>query len=88
MDATDVKFASTVEEPAVALSMWAIYESPKDFPGLWVARRHEVAGAKTYATTDYFVGESKGEVLKKIPPGLHRLERMPDDEPQIVEVWL
>jgi hypothetical protein len=71
------------------LSVWTVYDHPKDYPDSWVARRHEVrAGGQTVATMDAVFGTSLDDVRAKLPPDLYCLPRQPDDEPHIVESWI
>lgn len=67
------------------LSIWTVYENPKDFPGLFVARRW--VGLKP--TTDFFAHtelEPVRDFLRGL--GLTCLERHPSDDPCILETWL
>lgn len=71
------------------LSMWTVYERPRDYPEHYVARRWEnVGGREPVPTTDVFVAASLAEVRALLPPGLHCIPRFPDDQPVIVEIWL
>ncbi len=71
-----------------SLSMWVIYDRPRDMPKQVVARRHEIRGPLHGPTSDYVTGDTVESVRGLLPPGLHRMPRAPCDEPQIVEVWL
>lgn len=71
-----------------ALSMWVVYDHPRDMPEQVVARRHEVRGPLSGPTSDYVTGDTVEAVRGLLPPGLHCMPRTPWDEPQIVEVWL
>lgn len=66
------------------LELWTIYDNPKDYPGLFVARKFEY----DKPTKDYFTANSLEAIRELIPKNLTRLNRFEDDEPQIVEVWL
>lgn len=66
------------------LPLITIYNSPEDFTGKYVARLFDVDKA-----TPYHVVESSYEDIKRaIPLHMQRLERNPNDDPVIVEVWL
>jgi hypothetical protein len=71
-----------------ALSMWTVYEKPKDYPDGYVARRFEVAGVITATATSIKSRELEPIREKLARAGLVRLDRNPEDEPQIVETWL
>lgn len=73
-----------------ALSIWTIYDKPRDFPHSYVARRFEVSNASTepLATDDVVQGDLP--IIRKsfAQCGLTCIPRDPSDEPQIVESWL
>jgi hypothetical protein len=71
--------------------MWRLYKHPKDYPGEYVARK--------FLITEEFYGPSNEtissrslrdvrSVLRSLYRGLIQLKRLPDDEPEIVELWL
>lgn len=70
-------------------SFWTIYDRPRDYPGHIVLRR-SYAGANVVmhaAECELFANvDDAREVLAG--RGLDCIGRMPDDEPQIVEVWV
>lgn len=71
------------------LSVWTIYERPRDYPDGYIARRHEVGGGpRPLATGDTVTGGL--EEIRRVfwGVGLAKLSRSPDDEPQIVESWV
>jgi hypothetical protein len=70
------------------LSMWTVYDHPKDFPEGYVARRFDCTAEGPVATHNAYTGSL--ELLREtlLAAGLIRLDRQADDEPQIVETWL
>jgi len=73
-----------------ALQLWTIYDHPTDFPGWWIARRHDVGPtgsvASGYAVTALDLQDLR-EMLRGM--GLTLLgPREPDDAPAIVETWI
>jgi hypothetical protein len=72
------------------LTIWTIYCRPSDLPDFaFVARPHVVeGGCAPYALQQFETGATLGEVRAKLPAGLTRLDRHPDDDPVIVETWL
>lgn len=66
------------------LSMWVVYSSPKDYPGLYVARKW----VNNAPTSEHISAKSLDEIRKKIPQGLMRIPRTTQDDPVIVEVWI
>jgi hypothetical protein len=70
------------------LTMWTIYENPKDYPGKWVVRAHRVGAGIVMPHTECVVTESLEAARRAVPIGLIRLDRTPKDDPVIVEIWL
>jgi hypothetical protein len=84
----DIVIAQAEAVKRGALSMWTVYEKPTDYPDGYVARRFEVAGGVT-ATVMTLKSRELEPIREKLSrAGLVRLDRTPDDEPQIVETWL
>ncbi len=67
-----------------ALPIWVIYNSPTDYPGQFVARKW----FNDKPTGEVLLAASLDGLRSQLPKGLHRLERYPKDELQIVETWL
>lgn len=74
------------------LRMWTLYESPLDFPGMWVLREWAVTGnpdGEPRPLSGIFVSPTPGPLRARMEAmGLFRLARHPSDEPQIVESWI
>jgi hypothetical protein len=70
------------------LSMWTIYDRPKDHPDGYVVRRFACTALGPVASNDAYTGEL--ELIRDTlwRAGLVKMDRHPDDEPQIVETWL
>ena len=66
--------------------MYVVYCNPKDFPNKYVCRRFEI---NNQPIPQEIVGEDDTleEIRQKIPSYCSRIDRHPNDEPQIVEVW-
>lgn len=73
---------------ADALCIWTITKNPSDFPGQFVARRHEIQTGTHGPTEDHFVANTLEGVRRKLPPHLTRLGRSRSDDPVIVECWM
>jgi hypothetical protein len=72
-----------------ALAVWTVYNRPDDYPDGYLARMFEAApGGATTPTDIVLTGKLDGirHVLAKA--GRIRLDRKPDDGPQVVESWL
>lgn len=72
-----------------SLSMWTVYDHPKDFPNCYVARRFEVDRDGTRPTTDLMVSgdlELLRQTLQK--RGLYCIASDPADAACILETWI
>ena len=77
--------------PVTPLVMWTVYKHPNDYPGEYVARKFVIAENSYQCSKESISSRSLRDVrnvLRSLYPGLIQLNRPPDDEPQIVEVWL
>lgn len=64
--------------------LWTIYDSPIDLPGRFVARKWVL----DQPTNDLLQDKTLDGLRAKLPRGLSRLERSPQDDPKIVEIWI
>jgi hypothetical protein len=74
-----------------SLSIYTIFDHPKDFPDCFVCRRFESYGVpvpRVIAREVVGTGKTLEQVRKCLPPGLTMLDRHPSDDPNIVETWL
>jgi hypothetical protein len=69
------------------LAIWTVYDNPKDFPGLFVARKSEARKGLVLHTHEVLTATTLEELRELIPTGLFCAPRDPSDEPQIVECW-
>lgn len=72
------------------MTQWVIFFNPTDYPGKYVLRRFQVGpGTVTPEAEPDGVFETL-EDAREVFRGstLVRIERDPNDEPQIVETWL
>lgn len=70
-------------------SIWTIYDSPRDAPGQYVARRHVAISGGTTATDDAYIS-SDIEPLRAMfrERGFVLIPRDVRDDPVIVESWI
>lgn len=71
--------------------MFVIYRHPRDYPDKYVVRRWWIGrtpGKPQPDTDRFFVADTLEGVRAHIPPNFFRIERDPNDEPQIVECWI
>lgn len=71
------------------LSIWTVYDHPKDFPDKYVARRWEILPTGGVPTDD-MVTASDLETLRNHfrDAGLYPLPREDGDDGVIVETWI
>ena len=68
-----------------ALTIWTIYDHPRDFPDNYVARRFE----NDVPTTEVIIAPDLDKLRRFfIHNGLVCIARSEEDQPQIVESWL
>lgn len=71
------------------MSGWTVYDHPLDYPSGYVARRWIANRDGTVTPTrDVLLDPNLASLRAMLPPGLARIERMPEDDPVIIEVWL
>jgi len=75
------------------LDMWTVYDHPRDFPNVFVARRWYIdmsgSAAKIVATDDTLEANTLHMLrVTLMQMGKTCLHRMPGDDPKIVEVWV
>jgi len=71
------------------VTVWTIYHKPRDFPGRWVLRGHEVfPGRELRAHSFCFLADTLKEARAKVPAGAKRFRRSPEDHPAIHECWM
>ena len=66
------------------LELWTVYDSPIDLPGRFVARKWLL----DRPTVELLQDKTLDGLRKKLPHGLIRMERLPQDDPKIVETWV
>lgn len=77
----------TLKGGSMTLELWTVYKQPTDYPANFVARKF-----LNDQPTDEVIIRSNLKDLQQVlinkPKGLMCLQRSPDDDPCIVEVWL
>lgn len=74
---------------SAGLVTYTVYDHPSDFPHSFVVRRFTILpGSYQPDPLPYAVGPTLDAVRSVLPPGLVCITRSPEDEGQIVEVWL
>jgi hypothetical protein len=72
------------------LPIWVIYDHPTDQPEFYIARKWLIrwGNSTPTPTAELRAGLTLAEVRNKLPYGLVRLERNPNDDAKIVESWI
>ena len=71
------------------LHIWTLYDGPRDFPSLFVARRFVINGNGAVPTKDVLTSPRLAALrTQMIAKGLTCIHRSPRDEPQIIESWI
>lgn len=71
------------------LPLFTICKHPSDFPQNYTVHARILRGDGVTLLAAYCgLYDSLDEARADIPPGLHCIPRLDDDETQIVEVWL
>lgn len=70
------------------LSIWVIYDHPRDFPRDFVVREQRVKpGGAIWLSPIAWCAPTLEEARKKLPNNLFPMGRQPGDDPAIAEVW-
>lgn len=67
------------------MKFWTIYDHPKDYPNHFVARLWIIDKPTDMLLTAFDIEELRERFASE---GMTRLERFPQDDPCIVEVWM
>ena len=75
--------------PDTDMPIWVVYDHPKDYPHVFVARRWLV-GKRGQRTTDIIlIDDDIGRLRLALEGrGLIKLDRMPGDDPVVMETWV
>ena len=82
--------APTPEDLRRSLRTYVIYDSPRDFPGLFVLRVwYTLADGRLFVNRDPTALRPTLEAVRRfLPRGVVRLGRQGGDDPAISEVWI
>lgn len=64
---------------------YVVYFNSADYPNQYVVRKFE---GVTPEAEPFSVSNSLKEARLTLPRGLYRVDRSPNDEPQILETWI
>jgi len=69
--------------------MWVVTLNPKDMPGFFVARKHEILAGLSRPTKTFVKATSHEDIQRAMrAKGLTPLLRAPSDDPAIIESWI
>jgi hypothetical protein len=68
---------------------YCVYRKPTDYPDKYVVRKWEIySGLQSPVPGGLQIANDLLTARKLVPEGLARLARLPNDDPNIVEVWI
>lgn len=71
------------------LSMWTVYDHPRDYPGGYIARRWEIGRGASFPTADVLTAKNLDQLREEMAiRGLYRIARQDGDDPVVVESWI
>jgi hypothetical protein len=70
------------------LVVWTVYRNPRDYPGKWVLRGHDVTAGNVQPRDSVIVADTYAQLSLDIPPGLTHMPRHSLDDPAIYESWI
>jgi hypothetical protein len=72
------------------LPLWTVYDHPRDYPEVYVARMSVVLSGGTCRITDEVILSGNLQLVRNAlhAKGLVPIERDPRDDPKIIEVWI
>ena len=70
------------------LSLWTIYDHPKDYPDHFVAQKWVIENGQKKWTDRILLHTSLEGLRAQLPIGLYCLPRQEEDDPIIVETWV
>ena len=71
------------------LTIWPVYEKPRDYPTGWIARMHEVSGAVVKPTGHVIKAVELEPIREKLSrAGLVCVPRQEGEKREIIESWI
>jgi hypothetical protein len=76
--------------PGARMTVWVVYDHPKDFPDNYVARPQFIMSDDSIVPCQMaFISDDLEKIRGALErTGLYCVTRMPGDDPKIVETWL
>lgn len=70
------------------MNIYTVYKDPTDYPGKFVIRRFIISRKHVEPANLICVEDDLETALAKLPPGLTKVDRLEDDDPKILEIWM
>ena len=70
------------------LVMWVVTWNTSDYPRRAAARPHFIGRGTQHVLRAVLLADSLDRVRQQLPHSLTKMDRQPDDDPIIVEVWV
>ncbi|MEE4246989.1 MAG: hypothetical protein V2I33_16370 [Kangiellaceae bacterium] len=71
------------------LTLYVIFDKPVDHPHKFVLRKqHVYKGGRIEHDPEIILCDTLEEAREKVPSGLNRLDRFPEDVGSLVETWI
>lgn len=80
------QFLHSASDGNKGLLMWTVYQSPSDYPGLFISRPTNILTRTPLPSV--LIAYSLTKLREALPVGLVRLNRQAEDDPVIVETWI
>jgi hypothetical protein len=79
-----VRTFDEIDITKIKFPLITVYERPTDFPNSYIARLFTL----NKPTEIYMQADTLAEIRAGLPLGMVMLEREPQDDPHIVEIWM
>jgi hypothetical protein len=70
------------------LVMWVVTWNPSDYPRQAAVRPRYIAAGADHGLQAVLLADSLDAVREQLPLGLTKMDRSPNDDPRIVEIWV
>lgn len=75
------------QSPGPTTATWRVYDHPSKPPLIYPDSFVAAKWMGSTRTSDVLTGGTYRELLLKLPVGMTRRDRQPEDDPDVVEVW-
>ena len=85
------QYAQRLQRAAISLGqllIWTVYDHPLDYPEWFVARPQIILPKLPPAFPMHLMTRDLEALRSALPDGLTRMDRLPDDDPCVIETWV